>query len=87
MPIDPTPEEISILKFMAKEIYKQFIDPKDKLIIALFFDLGYSALDVSEMIGISTVAIFHRRNKIKRQLSSTYKTKFKTVNKAAANLK
>lgn len=72
IPVDVTRDELAILGLMASELYQLFPDPKDKCIIAMHYELGYSKFEVSIALGMSPGIITYRDKKIKKRLAKIY---------------
>ena len=73
IPPDVTKDELAILGLMAASLYELFPDPKDKFIIAMCYELGYSKFEVSLALGMSPGIITYRDKKIRKKLAEVYK--------------
>lgn len=73
LPPDPTPEERDIMSYCLLNIYNQFTDPIDKLIIMGVFELGYKQKFVAELVGRREQAVSLRLKKIRTVLSQSHK--------------
>ena len=78
LPNDATRDEKEIYLCTVENIYNQFNDPIDKLIIAMAFELDYPQKFVGKIIHREEVAVSLRVKKIRTILAQTYKSHLKT---------
>lgn len=77
LPEDATKDEKTIFLLSLENIYKQFPDPLDKLIIAMAFELDYPQKFVADIIDRREVAVSLRVKKIRTILAKTYRANIK----------
>lgn len=77
LPADHTKDEKQIFLLSLENIYKQFPDPLDKLIIAMAFELEYPQNFVAKIINRQELAVSLRVKKIRTILAKTYRAYLK----------
>lgn len=73
LPPDATFEEKQILLYSLLNIYSKFADPRDHLIIALVFELGYPQHFVAQVLDRDDWTVSTRVKKIRTVLTQTHK--------------
>lgn len=72
LPDDATKDEKDIFLYSVTDIYNQFNDPLDKLLIALVFELDYPQWFAAKILDRQEVTVSLRIKKIKTVLSRAY---------------
>jgi len=77
LPHSPTKEEKEIAEFCILNVYNQFTDPIDKLIIMGVFELGYTQKFVADLVRRREQAVSLRVKKIRTVLKTTHRSYIK----------